>query len=1200
MSEKQPFPAFSWSAIFLAIAGLIASGFVVRATPTSPPSSKVADTEKNNVANQGSPADYGGNGTVPAINILREFLGVTTSTSSVVDDEHRDQIEAYERRKLGDAFASNVASLSTLLVMVADPRVSESGHRFDHQVDVLHKALREEGFVPDRFVVPWKDQVPKGEAFISRPGVLLYRRYPGDAKGTIRCDLLFVFLIGESPTLGIDHKAFVNAMEQREKLLNFPTKPAATAVARGAKTSSKKSASLATVSGQKQVSISGPVFSGSGESLALAIKNWNTRQKINNCGALEKVESTNFLVANGSALSLDIKRMRAIAGKPLQITSTVNHVSVARNELLNHVGKNHYGTFEVAWLTESSTGFGQSSMNSSSARISSKAIVTAFQFPLNISHVRTIYGTETKNNTESVIPQQTQRIPIPAEVGGATDVIEMQTPKLTSADVEILLAQIVATITTRQIKYVGITATDPRDLLFLTEFIRKRCPDVQVMSVSTELLHLHSRYRTSMHGVLAATSYSLDPDLHYSYQSNETQNLPVTQQLFASHAYYGMFNAIVLLRGIEKRDLIYFENTNAIMIRPRATNKVTLPIAYGIPEGESQKSISPPVWISRLTPTRIVPVAVVPVRSASDPSLGSESEPTDYCCRFDEGTSGIAVRPTQAVPISPPLSLWLFFLFWTTVNLCYGISVLRTPSPEKTVAPFWPESKEFWPLAHVIHAGIAIALSMPFVASAALIGMQLLGTAGSGVAQVAHWLVAILLILAVLACPIIHLRSAHALRNFRAAVRELFLALRSKRSPRRQVPALKANLRSATAILSVVIVIWMLFLVCSPCIQFVEWRDSLFSRQLWWVSSISLFNGNSGLIALSLLSIAITILLGGLLYQITLLAGDEESNSGRGPIVSPFPDSETQRPDDVDDSAVQTKPANEVRKALLFPLLARQELKEVTAATQDAKRNTARSKSKKWRMPSGSIEILLLVLSLCWLSMLWSRISHFDFYRHLSVPAFMFFIACVLWVVRLFKILQIVKYFVNRLDTINSRGREKLNWDLRQLFESQGLTVAGIQKLLWIVDRPKSNDPRLVDEGMVQSKRQVILLDLYIRQFFFHLTRLIYGLLASGVILLIVSGMFPFSYVPSLRFTVSIMLGVLGAVMVWVYWKLDYNEVISALVGSPKGQLSWDWSMLQSVTPGAALAMLAIVSQVFPEAVEWLGHLFESSGYSSR
>ena len=71
------------------------------------------------------------------------------------------------------------------------------------------------------------------------------------------------------------------------------------------------------------------------------------------------------------------------------------------------------------------------------------------------------------------------------------------------------VAAILATLAREDYRYVGIVASDARDVIFLVGMIREFCPDVQVFNLEADLILAHPEYVDKLRGTILASPYPL-------------------------------------------------------------------------------------------------------------------------------------------------------------------------------------------------------------------------------------------------------------------------------------------------------------------------------------------------------------------------------------------------------------------------------------------------------------------------------------------------------------------------------------------------------------------------------------------------------------------------------------------------------------------------------------------------------------------
>jgi hypothetical protein len=203
-------------------------------------------------------------------------------------------------------------SVDSIIATLPDPIETGFSVKLDDDIDAIQRAAEAEGYVLDRFKLPWPTPVeraasggnaeidqsddteptpdnpppPGGKPVLrSEPGVLLFR-------DDYRHRLLVVFVVGETPTSGIHKPALRKALQQSCELRN-------------AFVSSLHAADCGNNCPPPPINIMGPAFSGSEDSIAYAIHDWRSQGSLGvggtNCSAAK------IRMISGSATSIDQK-----------------------------------------------------------------------------------------------------------------------------------------------------------------------------------------------------------------------------------------------------------------------------------------------------------------------------------------------------------------------------------------------------------------------------------------------------------------------------------------------------------------------------------------------------------------------------------------------------------------------------------------------------------------------------------------------------------------------------------------------------------------------------------------------------------------------------------------------------------------------------------------------------------------------------
>jgi hypothetical protein len=180
----------------------------------------------------------------------------------------------------------NKYALDFMIVGVPDPEASRLSMETDWTLDMVQRGLEASShrFVLDRFDLPWRlrvrGELPEGEEEEPRqpdqePGFMLFRcgKIPAENH------LLLVFLVGETPTAGVQKTALTRAIAQMVALTNLKRHGVAANRADRKPWQSSvehcKSESPSGLCSETVVPVLGPHYTGSAPSYLLAFQHWN-------------------------------------------------------------------------------------------------------------------------------------------------------------------------------------------------------------------------------------------------------------------------------------------------------------------------------------------------------------------------------------------------------------------------------------------------------------------------------------------------------------------------------------------------------------------------------------------------------------------------------------------------------------------------------------------------------------------------------------------------------------------------------------------------------------------------------------------------------------------------------------------------------------------------------------------------------------
>lgn len=382
-----------------------------------------------------------------------------------------------------------------MIALGADPVDSGLAYYFDATLEGLEAAAGDvhdgEAWVRDRFYLPWKnldsDGKPRKDLFACRnsvPGLILYRR-----KRAHKNEGLAVFLVGETSTWGIERAVFADAVRRVNALSpDEPNKP-------------------------KTISILGPTFSGTANSLAAALA-------LSLEDARKQGATLTFKLRSGTTTASSAQRAFAAfnssdAAKLVDYRSAAPEDDNSRCAMFQRLrelrvpirGAAGAEILEgVALLSEGATAYGAGFRASSKAKAQCPRPEFEYAFP-NLADVRTAYGGTGGEPLGLNLPL--------ARVGVATanDPPSRIHPTLSSWTPiarDIGLATALSDLAVHSVRYVGIAATDMSDLTFLAQRVKRQLPDVRLFTFENDVLFAHPDYATTLNGMLVVHGARID------------------------------------------------------------------------------------------------------------------------------------------------------------------------------------------------------------------------------------------------------------------------------------------------------------------------------------------------------------------------------------------------------------------------------------------------------------------------------------------------------------------------------------------------------------------------------------------------------------------------------------------------------------------------------------------------------------------
>lgn len=1169
------------SFVWLIVAALFGGTLVKQVATTSSPS-KPQETAgaPRSAANNRQPGTF----LAPLSEFLvspdsRNGIPIPSQLKWLICDE-----DYWGRNKL--RIKSQVDQIEFLIAVVADPLDTQSSYLFDQEVDTLHRVVGREGYVLEGYYFPWKAGEPS-DRHRNEPGTLLYRSASRDS--VKKTNLLVIFLVGSTPTTGIHKTAFraaANQIKAAHNCLGMGFCP------------------LPSVDDASRIMIAGPPFSGAADSLARAIRERKDDWK-DDCDEA----SPNFCVITTAALAIDQQRFRQLAGAGVTISSTSCHVDALRQAVINHLADANGGQIRVAILSESATLFGASGsteivqVNESNNALNpimagkskgcppeSQDAIQAieFRFPMNISSTRArveeIRRATPSASVTAPLRSDLNRLPLPFDnASSVRELPPLQTPTITEPTVELILGQMIATIRNHGVQCVLISATDVRDPIFLAAVIRAQAPSVQIVLIDSDLLHLHSDHRSVLQGTLVASSYPYHPDAQdwcFPFQGLSHK------VILANHSCYALYNSVSFLRGIQREQFsLKTQECGNLAIQFTGADTETArpfwPIVYGIPLADVQcgsNSFQPPVWLSMIGSNAIWPVIC---KDIEEVSTSAQKEILNYTLSFEVNKKNWTTK-NGATESSPKFdgrlvasSGWVMWgwavaglaMAFAPIAACWGRTTASTNDDWQLVkalrlgewsAPlgFCTEtantSVTLWSLPHVIGLlrhlfRLAMALCILFAVAVNIwvCKVSLLSDHRVDFRSQMWFRFALCALSCVVAAGLIAVISSDVWSL-------ISTAWSSKPGSQQTIK----YARWATSAIAIVLFFWWIFGKAEPAQELLDFK-----------SLSDLWNGISLLMPIHLSLAAVLVLGYCFLWQAEALLSERVATVPKAVRRKQIP-----------------KTREDLARRLMFPLVTR-----IKGGGGLALAIVAFATGVLW-FTYIDHELVILAPS--------TVINNLAFWGLVAA------ISC--WCLRFLKTQQLCRDFQSDLEAFFVHmpkcklGFEADKWKqvLGEIRPPRTVSMSD----LWMarLDHGRSDEVKMLldvwPKGTPSHERldeqlYALRTELYVRRYCRHIMRLLWGLSAAGLFILLAAISFPSNVRPFLQLNVTLMMLALGALVIYYYVCFDRNVLISALVGSEPNQVEWNWSMAKAVIPVALLVFLTIVSQAFPEVWGWMRDL---------
>jgi hypothetical protein len=398
-----------------------------------------------------------------------------------------------------------------VIATMADPVHTNLGFQFDRSIDALIEAAGTNGYVSTYYWLPtpWRQAADTREggdrnsdepdsSKNHEPGLIIFRHFNREKSLSDPSSVLYIFLVGETPTSGVDGLQIQRAFHYEDELKNVTENSHAFQQPTFARSFRALDA----------ISIIGPTFSGSAfplrQAIDLELKEHPRIHSVYVTGAT----GTRYVpqVIGNKDLCPDEQTGHGCHGsysacQIIRYSSFEMESAFAEYQFADHVSTLGGDASKVVVLVEDGTLFGQVVRSSQP---------TIIRFPREISLLRNAKtaqdGTgDGKDSNHAPSPY----LHLSLKDSNIPDSVPHLSGRITPLSQESELIEIQRTLQRGRASYIIISSTNILDALFLAQFLHRAVPDARLVFEGADLLFEPELNDESYIGSLAITPYPL-------------------------------------------------------------------------------------------------------------------------------------------------------------------------------------------------------------------------------------------------------------------------------------------------------------------------------------------------------------------------------------------------------------------------------------------------------------------------------------------------------------------------------------------------------------------------------------------------------------------------------------------------------------------------------------------------------------------
>ncbi len=358
--------------------------------------------------------------------------------------------------------------------------------------------------------------------------------------------MIYVFLVAETPTLGMDGKQLKNAFRYEGQLAKN---------ARNYNATHEDQYNVSfSMTGENRIDVIGPNSSGSAASLREAIELGRkdierltnehltdkdlTHKDLTNKGPTQEMLNVEAAGTTSTGLASDLMNKQLGSDPAPNYYSFEDETAFENRQIKDLLTSSDYKVQEAAILVEDSTTFGANESRE-------KDDFVRIRFPREISLLRNAHtddggGREAQSDTVA-----SPFLHLLLKDPGATDSVPQFSPEHTPLSQEAQLMAIGRQLVKNRIKFIVILSSNVLDQLFLAQFLHRACPDARLVFLGADMLFERQNENAPFIGTITLTPYhllGLVPS-QGSRRADKTDRVLLAERGFADSGTEAFYNA---------------------------------------------------------------------------------------------------------------------------------------------------------------------------------------------------------------------------------------------------------------------------------------------------------------------------------------------------------------------------------------------------------------------------------------------------------------------------------------------------------------------------------------------------------------------------------------------------------------------------------------------------------------------------------